>query len=178
MQTLALADAPQRCDELVVDGVELVGVLGKRAVRYGLFEPAPLEVAGLVERGWRVGVVFKELGGPAAVIREVEAPVEARLASIVAVGDRVPRALGNLQPRENALVTHGAANDLVSHLMKLDGRGFQILLYLFESEGVIARLVPVGFAAGRVENEPFGLGRPSPIEPLAAGNAPHGSARR
>lgn len=66
--------------EFGVDAVELVGMLGQQAAFDALLQPAPLECRGLVEAGRCVVVEFQQLGGPGAVVGEVHASIQVRVA--------------------------------------------------------------------------------------------------
>ncbi len=152
-------------DQLLVDGVELVGV-GKNVL-----QPIPLHDARLEERGGCVGVVLEHLGLAFAVPREVEAPVE----RLVAVGpgtlDQFVERLGNGETPIVALADH-VRHRFEAALVQL-GRGRFQRVDLPGAEAVGGALVPVD-AVDRVEDEAQGLDLLRPVDAGDARLALHG----
>ncbi|KAG1392341.1 hypothetical protein G6F59_014628 [Rhizopus arrhizus] len=106
-----------------MDRVELVGVLRQATGVALVFQPLPLEEAGLEQRGRRVVVQFVQLGRPGAVVGQVQAPVQMRLALAPAVGDPVAVVRRNRQLVHQSLAGDDIADQVQRHLVQL-GAGY------------------------------------------------------
>ena len=152
-------DSAPRLDQLLMDGIELVGV------GLHVLQPVPLHDGRLVEGGRRVGIVFQQLGRTLAVIGEVEAAANRRvgapphLLDIVAPGRRDAHALPEL-------VGDDVLDGLEAKAVQRLGRGLQ-RVDLVGGEGVTGLLGPVGLALQHVEVEAQ-LVRASAASPAAA----------
>ena len=91
-------------DQALVQRIVLVGVLRDDAACHRILQPLPLEHRGLEHRGRRVGVVFQEFRRSLAVVAQIEASVEARVAALEARCDPIPVRHRNVQDFHHALV--------------------------------------------------------------------------
>ena len=154
--------------------IELVGVARQQLARDRVFQPLPLEHRGLEHRRRRVGVVFEQLRRTLAVVSQVEAAVEARIAALPARRDPVPERRRNLEDAQQSIVGNCALDQRAAHLVELRGRRLDIALDLLERERVIGALVPIAFAVDGVEREAGSLSDVAPVGALVTGDAPHG----
>ncbi len=153
--------------------IVLVGIGGHDVSRLRVLQPHPLERAGLEHRGRRIGVVLEQLRGTVAVVGEIEAAIEARVATLPACRDEVPEPLGDTQHAQHALVGDRAPDKLAAHTVKLGRRRLDVALDLFERKGVISALVPVALARNGVEAEAGRLGLLFPVRSFVAGDSLH-----
>jgi hypothetical protein len=131
-----------------VQRVELVGVRIRRADL--LLEPAPLHDRRFEERGRRIRVVLEQLGGTAAVVREIEAAEERQVLRPPRAGHTLAPGVGNGELRE-AVMGDDVLDGIETARMQLAGRRFQGV-DLVGRELVAARLVPIR-AVDRVVRE-------------------------
>ncbi len=162
-------DSAPRLDQLLMDGIELVGV------GLGILQPVPLHDGRLVEGGRRVGIVFQQLGRTLAVIGEVEAAANRRvgappdLLDIVAPGRRDAHAFPEL-------VGDHIVDGLEAEAVQRFGRGLQ-RIDLLGGEGVTGLFGPVGLALQHVEVEAQSFELLLPARPRRRCFTAHGSAR-
>ena len=74
-----LAQLGETRDKLLLQAVELVAAFRQVSGVHLIFQPNPLEECRLVQRGWRIRVVFQKLRLAHAVPCQIEARVERRL---------------------------------------------------------------------------------------------------
>ncbi len=160
-------------NELVVEIVELVGVLRQSPGLDPILQPVPLEHRGLVERGRRVGVELEELRRAFAVIDQVEAAIEAGIVPVPALGDPVPVGRGDVQALEIFLVAHRTARPFSAQGDELGGPLLDVVLDLAQGEAVVGALVPVALAVGHGIGEAVFVGERAPVRPLGDGDPLH-----
>ncbi len=173
MQLAAAAERAPPLDQPFVQRIVLVGVAGNDLPLDRLLEPHPLEHGGLEHRRRRVGVVFQELCRALPVIAQVEAAIEAGVAALQARRDPVPEPLRDTKRPQYAFIGDGACHQFLAHPVELGGRRFEVLLDLFQGEGIVGPLVPIAFAVDGMELEADLLGGFAPVGALVAGDALH-----
>ena len=158
-------DAAPGLDQLLVDGIELVGV------GLGVLQPVPLHDGRLVERGRRVGVVFQQLGRALAVEGEVEAAADRRIGA-------PPDLLDIIAPRRRD--AHALPELVGDHMLdRLEAEAVQRLgrrlqrVDLVGCEGVTGLLGPVGLALQHVVVEAQLLELLLPARPRRRGFTAH-----
>ena len=122
-----------------MDRVELVGV--RLPGKNRLLEPVPLRDAPFEERGWRIGVVLEHLRRTFAVIYEIEAAEDRRLARLPRLGYPIVKRHGNLEFLET-LVGDDVIDRVETNLVQRFSRRFE-LVDLLSGEPVAITLVPV-----------------------------------
>ncbi|KAG1606086.1 hypothetical protein G6F46_013251 [Rhizopus delemar] len=165
-------------DQRFMDRVELVGVLRQATGVALVFQPLPLEEAGLEQRGRRVVVQFVQLGRTGAVVGQVQAPVQMRLALAPAVGDPVAVVRRNRQLVHQSLAGDDIADQVQRHLVQLGAGVFDVLFDLAQGEGVVRAFIPVRLAIDGVEAETRLFRACPPLGTLGNPDALHGAISR
>jgi len=143
-----------------------------------VFQPLPLEEAGLEQRGRRVVVQFVQLGRASTVVGQVQATVQMRLALAPAVGDPVAVMRRNRQLVHQAFAGDDIADQVQRQLVQLGAGVFDVLLDLAQGERVVRAFVPVRLAVDGVEAETCLFRARPPLGTLGNPDALHGSISR
>ncbi|MNM37064.1 hypothetical protein D3C81_477870 [compost metagenome] len=67
-------------NQLFLQAVVLIGLRAEIAGVDLVFQPQPLEEGRFIQRGWRIGIVLQQLGWIDAVVGQIEARIQRRLA--------------------------------------------------------------------------------------------------
>ena len=151
--------------QLLMQAVELVGVGGQTAGGDHLLQPDPLEGAGFIDTGGRVGVVFEQLRRAGAVIGEIEAAIERRGPGFPAVGDVIAGRFRDRQSGHQGLAAGHLIDEVEAERVKGARGFFDAVFDLGERELVVGAFVPV---AGTVKVAPRETQRLSARVPAGA----------
>ena len=169
----AARDRAERFHQGFVDRVELVAAGRQPAACKLVFQPLPLEESGLEQRGRGVVIQFVELGRAGAVVGEVHAAVQVRLALAPALRDPVAVRFRDRQLLHVLLAADDALDHVQRHRVQLLAGRLDVDLDLAQAERVVRRLVPVRRVVDGVETEAARGSLRAPVGALGRGDPAH-----
>ena len=150
VEAMLFAQFGEAFNQLFLQAIELVAAVRQVSGVSLIFQPDPLEEGGLIQRSWRIGVIFQQLRFPYAVPGQIEARIKGRLVGFPRLADKIPGVFGNAEPGHQRVAVDDFLYHFQAHLVQFGGDFFQ-LINLRERELVVRILTPVRFAVHRVE---------------------------
>ncbi len=150
VETVLFTQLGETLNQLFLQAIELVALFRQVSGVHLVFQPDPLEEGRFIQRGWRIGVIFKKLRFTHAIPRQIKARIERGLAGFPRLAHKAPGVLRNAEFSHQLVAVDHFLDSLQAHLMELCRHRLQFF-HLGERQFVISVFTPVRLAIHGVE---------------------------